>query len=124
SAILMVSAHCAALFLSLSPQSAPAVSARMCLRGGFLCFNQVAHAMGIDVPEEADESDPVSRISLSYEDFLDAVGRMREVDFPIERDPAEAWADFAGWRVNYERAAYAVGAAVDAVPALWAGPRR
>jgi hypothetical protein len=41
------------------------------------------------------------------------------VDFPIERDPAEAWPDFVGWRVNYERAAYAVAAAVDSVPALW-----
>jgi hypothetical protein len=49
---------------------------------------------------------------------------MREVDFPIERDPADAWADFVGWRVNYEQAAYAVAAAVDAVPALWSGPRR
>ena len=46
---------------------------------------------------------------------------MREVDFPIERDPAEAWPDFVGWRVNYEQAAYAVAAAVDAVPALWSG---
>jgi hypothetical protein len=114
----------AALFLSLCPGSAPVVPARLCLRSGFLCFTQIARAMGIDVPEEADESDPVSRINLTYEDFLDAVLRLREVDFPIERDPAEAWADFAGWRVNYERAAYAVGAAVDAVPALWAGPRR
>jgi hypothetical protein len=49
---------------------------------------------------------------------------MREVSFPIERDPAEAWPDFVGWRVNYEQAAYAVAAAVDAVPALWSGPRR
>ena len=49
---------------------------------------------------------------------------MREVDFPIERDPAEAWPDFVGWRINYEQAAYAVAAAVDAVPALWSGPRR
>ena len=49
---------------------------------------------------------------------------MREVDFPIERDPADAWADFAGCGVNYEQAAYAVAAAVDAVPALWSGPRR
>jgi hypothetical protein len=80
--------------------------------------------MGTEVPDEADESDPVGRISLSYQDFLRAVGRMREVDFPIERDPAEAWPDFAGWRVNYERAAYAVAAAVDAAPALWSGPRR
>jgi hypothetical protein len=28
-----------------------------------------------------------------------------------------------GWRVNYEQAAYAVAEAVDAVPALWSGPR-
>ena len=49
---------------------------------------------------------------------------MREVDFPIEREPAEAWPDFVGWRVNYERAAYAVAAAVHAVPAKWSGPRR
>jgi hypothetical protein len=111
----------AALFLALSPQSAPVVPARLCLRGGFLCFNQIARAMGIEVPEEPD---PAGGISLSYEDFLDAIARMREVDFPIEADPAEAWADFVGWRVNYEQAAYAVAAAVDAVPALWSGPRR
>jgi hypothetical protein len=42
---------------------------------------------------------------------------------PIEREPADAWADFVGWRINYEQAAYAVAAAVDAVPALWSGPR-
>ena len=111
----------AALFLALSPKSAPVVPARLCLRGGFQCFNQIAHAMRIDVP---DEPDPHAGISLSYQQFLDAVARMREVDFPIERDPEEAWVDFVGWRVNYERAAYAVAAAVDAVPALWSGPRR
>ena len=53
----------------------------------------------------------------------EAVARMHEVDFKIERDPADAWPDFVGWRVNYERAAYAVAFAVDAVPALWSGPR-
>jgi hypothetical protein len=49
---------------------------------------------------------------------------MREVDFPIGRKPAEAWPEFVGWRLNYEQAAYAVAFAVDAVPALWSGPRR
>jgi len=111
----------AALFLALSPKAAPVVPARLCLRGGFLCFNRIARAMGIQVPEEPD---PEGRISLTYEEFLAAVTRMREVGFPIERDPAEAWPDFAGWRINYEQAAYAVAAAVDAVPALWSGPRR
>ena len=114
----------AALFLALSPKSAPVVPARLCLRSGFLCFNQIARVMGSTVPEEADEADPVGRISLTYPHFLDAVARMRELDFPIERAPARAWPDFAGWRVNYERAAYAVAEAVDAPPALWSGPRR
>jgi hypothetical protein len=111
----------AALYLALSPNSAPVVPARLCLRGGFLCLKQIARAMGIEVP---DEPDPSGGISLSYQDFLDAITRMRDVDFPIERDPVDAWVDFVGWRVNYEQAAYAVAAAVDAVPALWSGPRR
>ena len=111
----------AALFLTLSPKAAPEVSARLCIRSGFLCFNRIARAMGFDIPHEAD---PDAGISLTYDDFLEAVARMREVDFPIERDPAEAWPEFVGWRVNYERAAYAVAAAVYAVPAKWSGPRR
>jgi hypothetical protein len=111
----------AALYLALSPKAAPVVPARLCLRSGFLCFNEVARAMGIDVPAMPDKA---AGISLGYPEFLDAVARMQKVDFPIERDPADAWPDFVGWRVNYERAAYAVAAAVDAVPALWSGPRR
>jgi hypothetical protein len=111
----------AALILALSPDSAPVVPARLCLRSGFLCFRQIARAMGIDVP---DEPDPNGQITLTYQEFLDAVARMREVDFPVERQPAEAWPEFVGWRLNYEQAAYAVAFAVDAVPAMWSGPRR
>jgi hypothetical protein len=110
----------AALFLALCPEAAPTIPARLCLRGGFECFNRIARAMGFDIPIEPD---PDAGITLTYAEFLDAVARMREVDFPIERDPAEAWPDFVGWRVNYEPAAYAVAAAVYAVPALWSGPR-
>jgi hypothetical protein len=111
----------AALYLALSPEAAPTVPARLCLRSGFLCFNSIARAMRFDVPEEPD---PDSGISLTYEEFLDAVARMRKVDFPIEREPEEAWPHFVGWRLNYEQAAYAIAEAVDAVPALWSGPRR
>jgi len=110
----------AALFLALSPEAAPVVPARLCLRGGFECFNRIAETMGLPVP---DRQDPEAKISLSYSEFLEAVARMEEVGFPIERQPADAWPDFVGWRVNYEQSAYAVAAAVDAVPALWSGPR-
>ena len=49
---------------------------------------------------------------------------LEKVNFPMERTPADAWPDYAGWRVNYEQAAYAVAKAVDAGPALCSGPRR
>ena len=111
----------AALFLALSPGDAPVVPARLCLRSGFGCFVRIAQAMGYDIP---DEPSPDDRITLTYEEFLEAVDRLKEVGFPLRRDPADAWPDFAGWRVNYERAAYAVAYAVDAVPAKWSGPRR
>ena len=111
----------AALFLALSPGKAPEVPARLCLRGGFLCFNRIGRAMGYDLPDEAD---PDAGITLTYAEFLDAVARMREVGFPIERTPEQAWPEFVGWRVNYEQAAYAVAAGINAVPAMWSGPRR
>jgi hypothetical protein len=110
----------AALILSLAPEQAPVVPARLCMRGGFSCLGRIARAMGLDVPEEAD---PEAGITLTYEQFLDAVNRMREVGFPITRDPADAWPDFVGWRVNYESTAYQIAAAIDAVPAFWSGPR-
>lgn len=110
----------AALLLTLAPEEAPTVAARLCLRGGFQCFGRIARAMGLAVPEEAD---PDAGITLTYDEFLEAIERMRKVGFQVTRDPAEAWPQFVGWRVNYERAAYAIAEAVDAVPALWSGPR-
>ncbi len=111
----------AALYLSLSPEAAPAVPARLCLRSGFVCLTEIAAAMRLQVHESPG---PDPQISLTYEDFEEAVARMQKVDFPIERKAKEAWPDFVGWRVNYEQAAYAIAFAIDAVPAFWSGPRR
>jgi hypothetical protein len=111
----------AALYLALSPEAAPTVPARLCLRGGFDCLTRVAQAMGCDVPEIPDSA---VGISVTYAEFLDAVERMREVNFDIEREPADAWPHFVGWRINYEQAAYAIADAIDAVPALWSGTRQ
>src|SRR5260370_677358 len=57
----------AALFLALSPKAAPVVSARLCLRSGFLCLNRIARAMGIEVP---DEPHPEGGIRLRYQECL------------------------------------------------------
>src|SRR5260370_15913891 len=106
----------AALFLALSPKSAPVVPARLCLRSGFLCFRDVARAMSIDVP---DEPDPSAGISVGYEEFLEAITRLGRGNFQIERHPADAWPDFVGWRGHHEPAASAGGPALGALPAAW-----
>jgi hypothetical protein len=111
----------AALYLSLTPDVAGAISARLCLRGGFTCLTAIARARGFEVP---DQPNPNNGISLTYEEFVDAIDRLRKVDFPLERSSKDAWLDFVGWRVNYEAAAYALARSIDAPPALWSGPRR
>jgi hypothetical protein len=111
----------AALYLALRPNAKGLIQARLCLRGGFTCLGNIARALGIPIPEDADPSDG---ISLSYDNFVDAIERLRRVDYPIERPLEDAWADFLGWRVNYEAAAYALAWATEAPPALWSGPRR
>ena len=111
----------AALYLSLLPEAAGAVSARLCLRGGFSCLATIARARGFPIPEDAD---PKDGITLTYEEFVEAIDRLASVDFPLERSNEDAWADFVGWRVNYEAAAYAIAQVIDAPPALWSGPRR
>jgi hypothetical protein len=110
-----------ALYLSLLPDAPSAISARLCLRGGFTCLTSIARARGFAIPDEADPNDG---IALTFEEFVDAIDRLARVDFPLERSSEEAWLDFVGWRVNYEAAAYAIARAVDAPPALWSGPRR
>jgi hypothetical protein len=97
------------------------IQARLCLRGGFTCLGNIARAIGIPIPLDAD---PIDGILLSHDDFAEAIERLRRVDYPIERPLEDAWRDFLGWRVNYEAAAYALAWAVDAPPALWSGPRR
>jgi hypothetical protein len=111
----------AALYLSLVPDAPGAVSARLCLRGGFTCLATIARARGFEIPEDAD---PTNGITLTYQEFVDAIDRLARVDFPLERPSEEAWTEFVGWRVNYETAAYALAYAIDAPPALWSGPRR
>ena len=41
----------AALYLALSPDQAPYVPARLCLRSGFVCLAEIATAMRLKVPE-------------------------------------------------------------------------
>jgi hypothetical protein len=109
----------AAMQLALCPISVPG-SARNLMRVGYLAFRQLAGTLGYQVPHDPGPDDD---IELTREEFITAANRARDGGMEFEREPEAAWVHFKGWRVNYEAAAYALAANLDAVPALWSGPR-
>jgi hypothetical protein len=111
----------AAMHLCLAPSVEPRLPARLCLRMGFTALNQIGAAMRLHFD---DDPDPDSPISLTYEEFAQAVAQLELVGYPMEVSAEQAWPHFRGWRANYESIAYAIAYAVDAPPALWSGPRR
>jgi hypothetical protein len=111
----------AALHLSLTPQAEPRLSARLCLRMGFVALNQIGTTMRLPI---SDDADPDAPISISYEEFADAVGLLERLGYPLERTAEEAWPHFRGWRANYDKTVLAMTKALDAPPAMWSGDRR
>ncbi len=111
----------AALHLSLAPSREPRLPARLCLRMGFTALNQIGTAMHLHIDEDPDPDRP---ISLTYDEFEQAVAQLELVGYPMEVTAEEAWPHFRGWRANYEAVAYAIAYTVDAPPALWSGPRQ
>jgi hypothetical protein len=111
----------AALWLALSPGTAPRAECRLALRQGFTMLQAIAQTLGLEVDPDPH---PDSPLQLSYADYLAGIDRIASTTFRMERSAEEAWPDFRGWRVNYEAVAYAIAYRLDAVPAAWSGPRR
>ncbi len=110
----------AAMHLALSPTTASS-QARLCLRMGFTALNRIAKTLHFEIDPDPSPEGP---ILLTFEEFDQAVGMLRDVGFPIERTAKEAWPEFRGWRVNYEPAAYRLADHLTAPPAPWSGQRR
>lgn len=109
----------AAMFLALSPKSAP-TQARLCLRMGFLCLRDIAAFLRIPFDPDPLPDEP---IQLTYAEFEAAGQRLVDTGFPVERSLEDAWPHFRGWRVNYEAVAYALADVVSAPAGPWSGPR-
>jgi hypothetical protein len=109
----------AAFQMSVNPQ-VPQGTARVALRQGFVAVRDIARAEGIAVD---DDPDPDTPISLTFEEFQAAYIDVAGAGYEMARSAEEAWPHFRGWRVNYERAAYALAESIDAPPAAWSGAR-
>lgn len=90
------------------------------LRAGFLALQSIAHFYGAPIEVEPAPNDPISISRAEFDGMLD---RLAESGLPVRTDREQAWRDFAGWRVNYDRSLLALCELCDAPDALWSSDR-
>ena len=96
-------------------------SAALCIRSGYLALRRIADYFGIRYP--ADPHYPVDPISVTREEFDQVYDELAKDGVPLKADRDQAWTDFAGWRVNYDRALLALCALVMAPVVPWSSDR-
>jgi hypothetical protein len=90
------------------------------IRSGYLCLRHLAEFFNIPVDHDPRPDDP---ISIMREEFDAAADRLQASGVPIRRDRDQCWRDFAGWRVNYDRALVQLAKLSMAPLAPWSSDR-
>ncbi len=94
--------------------------ADMFLRSGYLSLRRIAGSFDIAFDPDPRPDDP---ISVTRAEFDAVCAELGAVGVPLVADLDQAWRDFAGWRVNYDRVLVALAALVLAPPAPWVSDR-
>ena len=94
--------------------------AALCIRSGYLCLRRIADFF--DVAHDDDPS-PTDAISIERVEFDEALRLLEEVGTPLKADRDQAWADFCGWRVNYDTVLLQLAHLTVAPMARWTSDR-
>jgi hypothetical protein len=94
--------------------------ADLCIRAGYLALRKIADFFQIQYDPNPRPMDP---ISVSRAEFEEAVKQLQEGGVPIKADPEQAWHDFNGWRVNYDKALLGLARLTAAPASPWTGDR-
>jgi hypothetical protein len=94
--------------------------AQLCIRSGFQTLRRIASVYGLDTADDPGPDDP---ISVSRQEWDQAVDEMAGRGVPIVADRDAAWAAWRGWRVNYDNALLTLARFVEAPPAPWVSDR-
>jgi hypothetical protein len=108
--------------LTLSAVDVPyEMSGALCIRAGYLALHGITHFFGIPLPH--DPRFPHDPISISREEFDETLAQLEAAGLPIKPDREQAWRDFGGWRVNYDRSLIELCILVMAPIAPWSSDR-
>src|SRR5207237_9132444 len=94
--------------------------AALCVRTGTLSLRRNADYFSIEYDPDPAPTDPITVAREEYEGVVEKLGA---AGLPLKADREQAWRDFAGWRVNYDRVLLALAAMTTAPPAPWSSDR-
>lgn len=94
--------------------------ARILIRSGYVALRRVADVFGLSYNADPAPDDP---IALTRQEFDEALDAMAAAGIELIDDRDRAWADFAGWRVNYESTLLDLGDLLMAPYASWTADR-
>ncbi len=97
------------------------VSAALSIRAGFLALRRIATYF--DIPNPQSPHYPDHPICVDRKEFDDLLNQLAAAGLPLKPDREQAWRDFAGWRVNYDRALILLCGLVMAPQAPWSSDR-
>ncbi len=93
---------------------------QLCIRAGFLALRRIADIF--HVPYDADPQ-PDGPISISRQEWDDAMAEMEAAGMPLKADRDQAWQDWKGWRVNYDTVLLNLARLVEAPLTPWVSDR-
>jgi hypothetical protein len=94
--------------------------AELLLRAGYLSLRRIAVFFRIIYDVDPQPDDPISIRRNEYDVVYD---QLAEAGLPMKPDRDQAWADFAGWRVNYDTVLLSLARLTDAPYAPWISDR-
>lgn len=94
--------------------------AAFCLRAGFLALREIAGFFEIEFDPDPSPDDVISISRGEFDEVCEELGRR---GVPLKQDRGKAFADFAGWRVNYDTVLLALAALTMAPYAPWSSDR-
>lgn len=95
--------------------------AQLLIRTGYLSLRRIAANYDIDFD---DDPRPDAEISVTRREFDLLLVELDAAGVPIKADRDQAWRDWAGWRVNYDKVVVGLAALVTAPHAPWSSDRR
>ena len=108
----------AIMLSSVAVPTSPA--AAFMIRSGYVALRNVGDFFGIDY--DLDPS-PTAPISVRRHEFFQVFENLRLAGVPMLEDRDRAWADYAGWRVNYDVCLIGLASLTSAPDGVWSTDR-